>query len=185
MKWIRSLLWMLSAIFITSCNDVSREEREIRELHGRKIEFCRNYESISLKDSLSIETELLCGVKIVTYIDESSCSECVMRSLLLWKRKISELTHRVGFIPVVFPADKNEIYTTLKNLRITSPLMYDTDNVFIKRNKLTVLARNRTFLLDRNNRIVLVGEPILNKSLWELYKRTIQTMITNDGVLPR
>jgi len=38
--------------------------------------------------------------------------------------------------------------------------------------------------LDKDNRVVLVGNPLHNPPLWELYKRTIQKMIDNDGVFP-
>jgi hypothetical protein len=34
-----------------------------------------------------------------------------------------------------------------------------------------------TFLLDENNKVVLVGSPIRNEMLWELYKELIQSQI--------
>lgn len=54
-------------------------------------------------------------------------------------------------------------------------MFYDSD-VFKVENKLDVLDQNRTFLLDRNNKIVLVGEPFSLPRLADLYKKQIQKM---------
>ena len=55
----------------------------------------------------------------------------------------------------------------------------------LKNNKLTnILARNRTFLLDAQNHIILVGEPLNNPQLWKLYKNRIQTLIHHKGKIP-
>lgn len=37
-----------------------------------------------------------------------------------------------------------------------------------------------TFLLDRQNRVVLVGNPIGNERLWELYKKEIREQAKHD-----
>ncbi len=33
------------------------------------------------------------------------------------------------------------------------------------------MARNKTFLLDKKNRILVVGEPFENKEKWNVYKK--------------
>ena len=33
------------------------------------------------------------------------------------------------------------------------------------------MARNKTFLLDKKNRILVVGEPFGNKEKWDVYKK--------------
>lgn len=44
--------------------------------------------------------------------------------------------------------------------------------------------RLRSFLLDKNRKVVLIGDPLYNPRLWELYKTTIKRLIENGGTLP-
>jgi len=44
--------------------------------------------------------------------------------------------------------------------------------------------RFHVFLLDKNNRVTLIGSPLHNESLWNLYKQTIDTLLANGGVMP-
>jgi hypothetical protein len=39
-------------------------------------------------------------------------------------------------------------------------------------------------LLDKNGKVVLVGDPVNNPALWEFCKTTITTLIENDGTMP-
>jgi hypothetical protein len=41
--------------------------------------------------------------------------------------------------------------------------------------------RLHTFLLDRDGKVVLVGDPANNHELWELYKTTITELVENNG----
>ena len=59
--------------------------------------------------------------------------------------------------------------------------MYDAKNRFKKQNRLDVSYLNRTFLLDKNNRIVLVGEPLGNPTLWKLYVDTANKLIAESS----
>ena len=50
-------------------------------------------------------------------------------------------------------------------------------------NKLSNLdSRYHSLLLDRNNRIVLVGDPTSSSTMWNLFKRTLDNMIANNGI---
>ena len=40
--------------------------------------------------------------------------------------------------------------------------------------------RYKTFLLDKENRVVLVGSPANNDKLWELYKQQIRKLMDKD-----
>jgi len=81
----------------------------------------------------------------------------------------------VGFIPVVYPNEMIDLIDALKALQIEFPLFYDTENKFLEINKMEkTLARNRTFLLDAHNKIIVVGEPLALNKLWKLYKNTLK-----------
>ena len=60
--------------------------------------------------------------------------------------------------------------------QLPTPLMFYDSEVFKTENRLDVLARNKTFLLDQDNKIVLVGEPFNNQKLLNLYVKEIQIL---------
>ena len=64
-------------------------------------------------------------------------------------------------------------------------LVYVDDRQYFITNNPTIPedAMFHTFLLDRENRIVLVGNPVHNEKLWELYKNTINQLIKDGGLL--
>ena len=68
--------------------------------------------------------------------------------------------------------------------RFDLPVFYDPDGAFERANP--QLPENPVFhtvLLDRDNRVVLVGSPIGNPKMWELYKSTIARLVENGGAL--
>lgn len=158
--------------------------QQIKKLIGQEIRFDDNFELIHGDNDHTTKNPLDSDIKIVTYIDSASCTKCALQILLLWNRRLIEVQNDVGFVAVIFPTKKQIIKTALNEMGISYPLMYDTNKNFISQNKLNVLARNRSFLLDKNNRIVIVGEPIMNDKLWQLYISCIKQMRDNDGLIP-
>ena len=121
--------------------------------------------------------------KILTYIDSVDCIGCQF-DIYNWKRFIDSCDDSiVNFIFVVCSPDYEFLEYALNEFHFNIPVIYDYIDVFNKINHFPP-APYRTFLLDKDNRVVLVGSPLHSPQLWDLYKRTIQKMIDNDGVLP-
>ncbi|WP_300400482.1 hypothetical protein [uncultured Rikenella sp.] len=126
--------------------------------------------------------------KIVTYLDPSSCSECALQILRAWKKLLddfsSEEAQRVGFLCLANAARMSVSDSILARLQIPISVYYDLTDHFIQDNELYIDAKYRTFLIDHDNRILLVGEPLGRPKLWELYKSTIARLAANGGTLP-
>ncbi len=60
----------------------------------------------------------------------------------------------------------------------------DSTGQFMADNRIPTDRRFHTFLLDKENRVVLVGSPIGNPKMWELYKSTIARLAAHGGTLP-
>ncbi len=60
----------------------------------------------------------------------------------------------------------------------------DSSRLFLTTNPIPSDYRFHTFLLDKDNRVVLVGSPIGNPKMWELYKSTIARLAAHGGTLP-
>ena len=78
------------------------------------------------------------------------------------------------------------VQQTIADYRLQFPVLLDTAGIFERSNP--QLPENpvfHTFLLDRDNRVVLVGSPLGNPKMWELYKSTIDRLVANGGILPK
>lgn len=110
--------------------------------------------------------------KIFTYIDSAGCTSCQMH-LPEWKA-IIRLCHQqhidVGFIFAVHSSNFKHFEEGILASYFDYPIIYDFHNRFEKMNHFPPVP-NRTFLLDKENRILLVGSPINNSKVWELYKK--------------
>lgn len=71
---------------------------------------------------------------------------------------------------------------SLKEHAFPFPVFIDRTNEFIRRND-PILADTRfqSFLLDRNNRIVLIGNPLNGDAMWNLFESTLENMLAHDG----
>jgi hypothetical protein len=49
----------------------------------------------------------------------------------------------------------------------------DMENTIMKLNNFPKEQDFRCFLLDKDNKVVMVGNPVLNPGIWELYKKII------------
>lgn len=166
---------IISFLIISCGSKESRLLREAKKLYGKQIVLPSEYESLSISGIPDITDEMHKRYKIVTYIDSSSCSECAFKIVKQWDELLKDIPAHadVGFIPVMYPYNKEEIGKLLELYAIEWPLLYDVRNEFIAKNRLKVLARNKTFLLDENNRIIVVGEPLNAAPLWDVYKKAM------------
>lgn len=156
------------------CKHKSRVETEITKLSGQTIIFPKGYQIISEQDSLEINSIIKNSPKVITYFPEIPCTDCILKMLYDWQTEIKTLD--VPFILVIDSCNKNEIQKGIDKFKIDIPIIMYPINVFDKANNLNVLARNRTFLLDKNNIVLVVGEPFGNHKMKDLYSKTLKKL---------
>ena len=92
--------------------------------------------------------------------------------------KTAEITDKGGL--------NNQYYSSTSNLQshgIDFPVVIDKYNDFRSINhSIPADSRYHTFLLDRNNRVVLVGNPLASDAMWSLFRKTLDNMLANDGL---
>lgn len=114
--------------------------------------------------------------KILTIIDTNTCTECHLR-LYEWKKLIQEIdsiTNNTTFLLVVHSKDYTLLDIIKEKNKFTYPIFYDYENKVAQINKFPKDPRFQTFLLDKNNHVILVGNPVGNRALWNLYKQIIK-----------
>lgn len=178
------LLWIVLPITIVGC--FSREEREIRHLIGRKIDFNGPL--------LYLDSARQCNympnefpIKILTTIDYNDCYDCSFKPLIYMQQiiqKDKDLYNDVNVLAVANLLNIEKAKEELKRWNLKTVIVVDSTNYYINKNKLdNILHRNRTFILDRNDYIVFVGNPIIRKQLRPQFINVLKSLQANDGVL--
>lgn len=134
---------------------------------------------IAFSDTLNIPQYyfdfLQSNSKIIVYADSLSCVECDI-NLWEWKLKLRELNKRNVNTKILFLL--NSSYT--QNIKqiidrdlFAIPVFFESNKYFRNLNNFSVNIKATTFILNENNEIMLVGDPINNENMWELYKKVI------------
>lgn len=169
------------AIFTTSCKDAARNQAQ---------DAVSNYvgKIIVLPDGLQYRniTDTICpppreGLKLVVYIN-GECGACAQQ-LTDWSRFVTEFT-KEGDIEVLFYIKAMDSYAIVPHLRridFKYPFFIDPKDDLLYLNHISQKTPLlHTFLLDRDNRMVLVGPPLNNPKLMELYKREIRDLSSKN-----
>ena len=115
-------------------------------------------------------------LKIVTYNDSAGCLNCKL-ALSRWIDFIGHIdsltSNEVVFINIVNIRKMSVLKDVVYGNRFHYPLFIDAEDKFNKLNKLPDESQFRTFLLDENNKVILIGTPVSNSKIRDLYIRTI------------
>ena len=166
-------VWMLA-----SCQE-SREEamlRLVNEWNGKEIKFpSRSVFTIQGKDTVDFEFRHA-DYKVVTYIDSVGCTSCKLQ-LHRWKVLMEEVDLLTGgSVPFLFyfhPKDLKELRYLTRRESFTYPVCFDGQDELNHLNNFPSDMTFQTLLLDKANKVVAIGNPVLNPKVRELYVRLI------------
>lgn len=119
---------------------------------------------------------------LVVYYNFQGCSSCKLKELLEWKLLLIDLdslkkeNFKVNFIMNV-GNQMNKTTVDLLSYDFKHLVYFDKKGDFERLNKLPRDPIFHTFLLDEDNEVVLVGSPIYNDKMWQLYKKTIDSLV--------
>lgn len=170
MKYIAYVILLVTL----SCCNTNRKKfvHELRMLYDKDINFSNdslfyvNGMDSVIPDSRSFKYKIVCCTK------PTECELCDY-GLEKWDLKIKEIksySSDVNFIFVICSNDYERFERYAGEALPGYPFIYDCE--FLIRNGIPEDEEEfHTFLLDSNNHVVLVGSPIANDDLWELYKK--------------
>ena len=116
------------------------------------------------------------GLKIMLFVGKGDCYRCQLQ-LHSWRNFISEIRNRakqnISLVMCIQTTDTATIYKIAAEEQYDIPLYFDQNGDIDKRNNFDLDYNFRCFLLDENNRVVLIGNPVQNPKIKDLYIRTI------------
>lgn len=109
--------------------------------------------------------------KILVYVDSVGCTSCKL-GLIEWKAFIDRCQSKgydIGFLFVIQSSNYEEFEQKMEMYQFLYPVIYDLTDKFNSLNKFPKEDKFRTFLLDSNNKVILIGSPIKSDKMWKLY----------------
>lgn len=166
-------------LLLFSCNNSKREHiaNLLMEWESKEFIFPSNfYFTTNGKDSIDYEVSKLCKYKIVMYADSIGCTSCKLR-LSAWKSFMSQIdslsSETIQFLFFFFPKNKVDISDVLKADNFEYPVCIDEQDSLNILNHIPTEFMFQTFLLDENNRVIAIGNPVYNPRIKELYLNII------------
>ena len=172
------LVFVSIALSFCACDNNTREVKKVhRAWIGKTIRFPADiHPEMSGKDTSWQIQET--PYKILLYIDTVGCTSCKLL-LIVWNKLIEEveadMRGQVSFLFYFHPKDKKELNFIFRKDRFYHPVFIDDDNKIGRLNKFPQQIEYQCFLLNKDNRVVYMGNPTLNPHIWEMYKRIIKT----------
>ena len=177
MKHFHFFAFFVAIILCNNCSgnkdSIKKLDAELRQFKAKAITLptnllAKNCEEQVLPDS----TLLLRPLKMVVYINQDGCQSCKLRSLLPIYMYILENQYRENFgVVIILNTQEIEVAEfTLKEIGFCKTVFFDPDACFERLNPhLPANEQLHTFLLNNNNKVILVGNPVHNERLNDLY----------------
>lgn len=159
---------------LASCQE-SKEETMLRlvgEWNGKEIKL-PSHSTFTVQGKDTVEfTFADADYKVLTYIDSVGCASCKLQ-LPRWKEWVYEVDSLTGGqVPFLFyfhPKDMKELRYLTRRDGFSYPVCFDEKDELNQLNRFPSDMTFQTFLLDRNNRVVAIGNPIHNPKVKDLY----------------
>jgi len=176
------LIFLCVLFSVFSCKDNKRKEdatKIVSEWIGKEIRFPENVPCfVSGQDTLQVlcDDHFRKEFKILLYVDSAGCSSCRLK-LFDWKQLMEEADSlflgKVGFLLFFQPKEVKDVRYIFIQDKFGYPVFMDTKGTINSLNHFPQAQQYQCFLLDKYNKVLMIGNPVLNRRIWELYKEQI------------
>ena len=173
MKFICSI-WIVFVILCSCTNSQKKQYTDLlQEWMNREIQIPVNSVfTVLARDT--VDYPILGEYKVLTYVDSVGCLSCKLQ-LDRWKELMEDDgLSGVNFLFFFSPEKMRDIVGTLRSNGFTHPVCIDRENHLNRLNHFPADPTFQTFLLDKNNRVLAVGNPVHNPKIKELYLKIIR-----------
>lgn len=164
-----------------ACSEKAKQseaiEQQVAEWLGRQIQFPSDMVFMRYAmDTVPFNTQAS-DYKILVYTDSTGCAECKLQ-LRKWIEMIaitdSIVPGKVNYLFFFDDAAVRDIRHLLKKTGLQLPVSIDSDDGLNHLNHFPEDINFQTFLLDKENSVVAVGNPTHSPAIRELYIKQIQ-----------
>lgn len=172
-----SIICFLLSLFSISCKQTAFE-KEMRVFNNSRIELMLDsMNCVRTKDEMVVPNKS--EYTYVIYVDSFSCSDCALNHFKDWVVLETQFDHRkFTYLFIVNPkkGERTHFIEKVKNDTLFNNRIYiDTTDVFKRHNPM--LPQNNllhTFMINKKDTVILIGNPINNRKMKELLNKIVQ-----------
>lgn len=173
---VSKIIALLILIFSVACGNDGRIENTISRM--KSIPVVIPIENmVRCQRNFGQDTIPTCNFRMIVYTDQSKCSSCFIKHLSVWEKYLElERDGKVGFYFIIeVPKTELDYYRKqLKYSHMNHPVYFDVDTLFKSENPhLPNEEMYHVFLVDGNNKIVMVGNPVSNLRIEEIFYKIV------------
>lgn len=157
-------------IMVSSCITSTNKTQDMSTLDvvtGQEMKFPPSMAFVVQGDTVDYDFDD-CDYKILCYIDSNGCSTCKM-NLSGWNQFLAEINSdqnlSVNFVMVINTKNVIELTKQIRRYNFNYPISIDDNNLLESINIIPKDHAYQTFLLDDDNKIVLIGNPLLDSDI--------------------
>ena len=172
------LIILLLTIFLSACQDKQKEiiTLLVKEWQGKQILFPENMVFTKFASDTTNFVIPTSDYKVLVFVDSIGCTSCKLQ-LSRWKEFIrytdSISQKNIPFLFFFQFDDQWEIHSLLIRENFDKPICLDRSDSLNQLNHFPKDIRFQVFLLDKNNKVVVIGNPVHNPNVKELYLEEI------------
>ena len=172
MKSFRILALMLLVLAI-----VSSCKKSSRDVYAEAVEGWTGREILFPDSMMTVTGEMIAppttDFTIVSYYDSTGCTGCRMK-LPFWNEFMNKVDSAKGgnSVELVMVAATDRVKELKHLVKLNSfswNMVYDPDDNFNRLNGFPGIAELQTFLLERDHRVIAMGNPVVNGGIGKLY----------------
>lgn len=172
-----SIIGMTICLLLFGCKSKKEQVKDkIEQMKSSSIALCLNQMECRRNPLKTTDGKY----KMVVYVDSAECSSCALSKLRFWNPLIAETKDKrvdINYVFILAPKkeDMEDVDMELEITDLQSSIYVDTGFVFRKVNSfLPTENKYHIFLLDKDGNVILVGNPIDNEKLKDIYRKTIK-----------
>lgn len=161
---------------LTSCvlNHHTKAEDIVRKWMGKEIVFPNDSYFPDNRSNQYADVKSPKKFTVFTYVDTMGCISCYLKAEQ-WKSLINDSIFREVKFLFAFPYSKKDtVEEILKQANFDYPVYYDRHNILDSLNHFPIDFGGQSFLIDSNNKVLLIGNPIHNRKIKNLYSQLVQ-----------
>ena len=186
MRKLIPILMALGSLMVSCKEDAVKDS--LKELQSQPVKMrldrmeCRMYDRDTVYRE-SVKPEL----KLVVYVDSSACSPCTLDHIYVWNDLLDEAQKYKGKLKYIFifapkpgKYQLEDVHLSIASCGLKCPVYVDTAYTFMHDNPhLPADRRFHTMLLNRKDSVLMVGSPLDDSRIENLFKRIIKSVIIN------
>lgn len=166
------------ALCLFSCSEKEKLKEALLIMQERPFSLPLD-DMVYVGDTLESPHEQSSYYKLIVYTDSSQCASCKIRSMRNWnpfEERLKSSRSNVKLFFIFHPAfrDRQTLSFVMRVMPPSGFVYVDTANCFARLNpQMPDNPSMHTFLLDEENKVLLVGSPLDNPDVEEIFWRIV------------